>query len=54
MRESDSKIRVEGAQGGAGLDHTGRLSRSDGQHRTGATYRADTLPMADVNVELGM
>ena len=25
-----------------------------GQHRKGATYRADTLPMADVNAELGM
>lgn len=25
-----------------------------GQHRKGARYRADTLPMADVNAELGM
>ena len=25
-----------------------------GQHRRGATYRAETLPMADVNDELGM
>jgi formylglycine-generating enzyme len=25
-----------------------------GQHRKGATYRADTLPMADVNAKLGM
>ena len=25
-----------------------------GQHRKGMTYRADTLPMADVNDELGM
>ena len=25
-----------------------------GQHRKGATYRAETLPMADVNAELGM
>lgn len=25
-----------------------------GQHRKGATYRADTLPMADVNAGLGM
>jgi acyl carrier protein len=25
-----------------------------GQHRNGATYRTDTLPMADVNAELGM
>jgi sulfatase modifying factor 1 len=25
-----------------------------GQHRRGATFRADTLPMADVNSALGM